>query len=82
MTTTMHRPLCAIAREIARDWPAARSSQHPAGHYLAAMAELWSIDQRYGADDARYVIRYFLSNAGGWRGDTARRVKAELKRML
>jgi len=27
-------------------------------------------------------VRYFLSNATTWRGDTARRIKAELKEML
>jgi len=28
------------------------------------------------------IVRYFLSNATTWRGETARRIKAELKQML
>jgi hypothetical protein len=27
-------------------------------------------------------VRYFLANAGQWRGDKAREIKAELKAML
>jgi hypothetical protein len=30
-------------------------------------------------DDANGIILYFLANASSWRGDTARRIKAELK---
>jgi hypothetical protein len=36
----------------------------------------------YGADDARGIVMYFLANAGTWRGENARRIKAELKGML
>lgn len=40
------------------------------------------MDDKYGADDARGIVLYFLSNATAWRGPVARAVKAELKGML
>jgi hypothetical protein len=36
----------------------------------------------YYSDSARVIIRYFLSNARAWRGDTAARIKSELKGMI
>jgi hypothetical protein len=36
---------------------------------------------RYGMDSGKSIILYFLANASTWRGDTAKRVKAELKAM-
>ena len=73
------RTLAAIAREIAQDW---RKPYFGAVPYLQAMSTLDDINQQYGYDSAESVVRYFLSNATTWRGDTARRVKAELKGML
>ena len=73
------RTLAAIAREIAQDW---RKPYFGAVPYLQAMSTLDDINQQYGYDSAESVVRYFLSNATTWRGDTARRVKAELKDML
>jgi len=49
---------------------------------LEAMLGLETIDSKYGCDDARSIVIYFLGNAGAWRGDVAKRVKAELKNML
>jgi len=40
------------------------------------------MSDKYYEDDAASVVIYFLSNATTWRGDDARRVKAELKAML
>jgi hypothetical protein len=45
------------------------------------MRFLHTVDDTYGYDDARSVIAYFMANASTWRGETARRVKAELKAM-
>jgi hypothetical protein len=33
-------------------------------------------------DTGKSIVLYFLSNAGTWRGETAKRVKAELKKMV
>ncbi len=77
-----HRPLYEIAAEIRQDW-AAQKKQFPyAAPYREAMADLTDMTQMYGADSAKSVVLYFLSNATTWRGDTAKRVKQELKDML
>ena len=73
------RPLNQIASEIALDWPRPGFAAVP---YLRALATLRSMDDRYGADSARTVVAYFLSNATQWRGPVARRIKAELREML
>lgn len=73
------RPLYAIAREIAQDW---RKPYFGAVPYINAMYSLDTINDRYGWDDGESIVRYFLSNATTWRGDNARRIKAELKDML
>ena len=78
MTTTTARPLYEIASEIRKDWTKVYFGAVP---YLEAMATLNSIDEDYMFDSAKSIVIYFLSNATTWRGETARRVKAELKKM-
>jgi hypothetical protein len=46
------------------------------------MLSLSTIGDSYGCDDARGIVLYFLSNARTWKGETARRVKAELNAIL
>lgn len=79
MTITQLRPLHEVATEIRADWDRVYFGAVP---YLDAMAGLDSIDDSFFLDSARSIVRYFLSNATTWRGETARRVKAELKAML
>lgn len=76
-TTT--RPLYEIAAEIHKDWSPVGFGAKP---YLDAMRSLDTMSDDYYADSASSVVAYFLSNAATWRGETARRVKAELKAML
>ena len=71
----MARKLHVIAAEVRLDW---KNVYFGAVPYLEAMATLSTIDQMYGADDARSIVLYFLANAQTWRGPVARRVKAEL----
>jgi hypothetical protein len=73
------RPLHEIAVEIRKDWENVYFGAVP---YLDAMESLTSIQENYGQDPGDDIVRYFLSNASTWRGDTARRVKAELKAMI
>lgn len=75
----MTRPIHEIAAEIAADWEKPYFGAVP---YLDAMRSLDKITDRYGEDSAKWIVLYFLSNATTWRGDTARRVKAELKAMV
>lgn len=74
----MARPLYEIAREIRADWKKVSPYAAP---YLSAMATLYSIEDNYIFDSGRSVVAYFLANAGSWRGDVAKRIKAELKEM-
>jgi len=76
MTDT--RPLYEIASEIKKDWAKVYFGAVP---YLEAMSTLDSIDDDYMFDSGKSIVLYFLSNATTWRGDVARRVKAELKKM-
>jgi hypothetical protein len=75
----MPRQINHIAGEIEADWAKVNFAARP---YLDAMFRLQSIDDDYGYDTGRSVVTYFLSNAGSWRGETARKVKAELKAMI
>lgn len=76
---TAPRSLSVIAAEIKATWPKVNFGAVP---YLNAMSDLDSIDDMYMLDDARSVVRYFLANAGTWRGEAARRIKAELKALV
>ena len=73
------RPLYTIAREIRADWKKVSPYAAP---YLQAMSYLNSVDDNYILDSGRSIVSYFLANAGSWRGETAQRIKAELKAMV
>lgn len=72
------RPLYVIASDIRRDWEKVHYTAKP---YLEAMRHLDTINDMYMLDSARSVVLYFLSNSATWRGDAARRIKAELRVM-
>ena len=74
----MARPLYEIAREIRKAWTKVSPYAEP---YLEAMESLNTIDDNYYLDSGKSVVLYFLSNASTWRGEDARRIKAELKEM-
>ena len=77
-TATTTRPLYEIAREIKKDWKNIYFGARP---FLDAMATLNSINDMYMFDTAKSIVLYFLANASTWRGETAKRIKAELKAM-
>jgi hypothetical protein len=68
-----------VAAEIRRAW---KKVNYAAAPYLDAMDALASVDSDFGLDSGREIIARFLSNASYWKGDDARRIKSELKRML
>ena len=72
------RPISTIASEIAADWKNVNFAAKP---YLSAMFSLNSINDNYYFDSAKSIVLYFLCNAGTWRGETAKRIKSELKAM-
>ena len=77
--TQKRRPLFDIAHEIRADWQPVNFAAEP---YLVAMSTMLNVEDDYGYDSGPSVVLYFLSNARSWRGDTARRVKAELNRIV
>jgi hypothetical protein len=75
----MPRTLRTIAQEIYDDW---KPVNYAAAPYLRAMSSLNSVDDNYIMDRGRDIVNYFLSNASTWKGETARRIKKELKEMV
>jgi hypothetical protein len=73
------RPLHKIADDIMRKW------RNPAGSaipYINALTHLGTMDSKYGHEDAEGIVLRFLNEASGWRGEDAKRIKAELRAML
>ncbi len=71
--------LSQIADIIYSDW---KNISSEAELYLRAMSNLSSIQDTYGDDDAESIVRYFLSNAQKWKGQTAKAVKKHLKKLV
>ena len=78
MTENTVRPLYEIAHDIKIHWPNVWFGAKP---YLEAMSTLSDMNDDYGLDSAKSIVLYFLANAQTWKGEDARRIKAELKKM-
>ncbi len=68
-----------IAREIKKEWKPLYFAAVP---YVNAMLEINSIDDTYGVESARGMVRGFLTNAQTWRGPKAREIKLKLNNLL
>ena len=79
MENTTPRPLYEIAKEIRKDWEKVSVHAKP---YLDAMSQLEKVTDRYILEDGKTQVAYFLSNASTWKGDKAKAIKAELKKMI
>lgn len=75
------RTFAEIAREIKQTWKNVYFGAKP---YLQAMATIDSSDKNapYMLETAEDIVIYFLANAQTWRGEDAKRIKAELKSMI
>ena len=73
------RLISDVAADIRRDW---KNPYFGAKPYLAAMSSLSDKHSRYIAEDATSIVLYFLSNASTYRGENARKFKAELKEII
>jgi len=78
MQSIHNRPLWAIAKDIRAHWAKPNFGAVP---YIDALSQLDNVGDKFGFDDAKGLILYFLSNAKTWRGNDAKRIKAELKAM-
>ena len=72
------RLIYEIAREITADWKRPYFGAVP---YIDAMRQLAFPDEKYGVESGRDIVERFLSNAQLWKGETARRIKVELREM-
>lgn len=79
------RTFAEIAHEIKQTWKNVYFGAKP---YLDAMSTIHSCDKNhaYICEDAYstacFIACGFLANASTWRGEDARRIKAELKSMI
>lgn len=75
------RTFAEIAREIKQTWKNVYFGAKP---YLQAMATIDSSDKNapYMFETAEDIVIYFLANTTYWRGEDAKRIKAELKSMI
>lgn len=83
------RTFSAIAEEVLNLWKTKYGKCLPwslkcALPYLEAMLECDTTnkDAAYYVETVESVVVYFLANITNWRGDDAKRIKAELKSML
>lgn len=72
----MPRPICKVAEDITKAWDKPYFGAEP---YLKAMRYVSSPEDRFGHDNGRSLVVYFLANAASFRGNDARKLKAELK---
>jgi len=76
---TTPRKISVIAHDILTNWSHPYFAARP---YLHAMASLENITDKFGGESAKDIVLYFLSNASAFKGEHARRLKAELNFML
>jgi hypothetical protein len=79
MTKSTPRTIAQIAAEIQANW---KPVNYAAAPYLSAMHSLTDKESMYGLDSAQSIVAYFLCNASTFRGEVARRTKAELKSIV
>lgn len=76
----MKRQVYEIARDITQDLAAqGKKINYAAEPYLNAMRQCGDITGNYYCDSVKSVVLYFLANARSYRGETAKRLKAELQ---
>lgn len=73
------RTISDIAYDIRREW---KNVNYAAKPYLEAMTSLETIYDTYIHDSAKGIVLRFLGNAGSFRGERAKALKAELKELL
>ena len=77
--TEQSRPLRVIAEDIKQSW---KNIYFAAVPYVDALEFLNRIEDTYIVGNGVSIVEGFLANAGSFRGEDARRIKAELKVIL
>jgi hypothetical protein len=83
----MTRPVNKIAAEIDTIFSREKAKTNPnwlrhVRPYVEAMLTMTSFKDMYGLDPGDEIGRRFLVNAQPWRGEDARRIKAEIKEAM
>lgn len=75
----MNRKLSEIAKDILQHW---KNPYFGAKPYIQAMLLINSAEPNapYLSESAEDIVAYFLANATTFRGEDAKRIKAELKK--
>ncbi len=73
------KTISEVAEVIREDWKKVYFGAVP---YLEAMFTLKTKNDNFGADSARSVVSYFLSNATTYRGEVAREAKKTLNKLI
>lgn len=81
-TQTQLRPLYEIAHEALSCDSLKGNTRIYAESYLKPMLSLTSVHENYIYDSGTDVVLYALANLQHWRGEDAKRIKAELKAHL
>jgi hypothetical protein len=81
-TQTQLRPLYEIAQDALASDSLKGNTRIYAEAYLKPMLSLSSVQENYMYDSGESIVIYALANLQHWRGDTAKRIKAELKAHL
>ena len=76
------RTLSEIATDILSDVTLKGSARIRAKPYLEALQELETVADMYFADRGDVCTLYAVSNLAQWRGESAKRLKAELRAHL
>ncbi len=79
------RPLNQIGREMVpllRALPESHMARWAGLAQAEPLRSLETIHDNYFEDSAQYVVACLLGNISGWRGDDAKRIRAELKAHL
>lgn len=72
--------LSNIADVILADWD--RNVAPEATPYIKAMLSLETMGDIYGNESARNIVLHFLTNAGQWKGETAKEIKKILRKKI
>lgn len=73
------RDIYLIGKDIEAEW---KRPYYGAVPYLIAMRTLNKATDMYGNETGESIVSYFLSNASTFKGEKAKVLKAELKKLL
>ncbi len=82
LTKTTLRPLHEIAQEALNSASLQGSVRIHSSCYLGALTHLTSIQECYDEESGKSLLLYALHNLQYWRGEDAKRIKAEFKAHL